>query len=88
MIPVTEIAEMMLMMFCFFFENKYRSAMNSGRFKFFYEKNVDWTFLFLKQIVDMLNIIEAVVDVKLQFGDDTHHLANPPSQFSADRTAV
>jgi hypothetical protein len=34
-IPNTEIAEIMLIMFCFFFENKYRSAMNSGRFNVF-----------------------------------------------------
>ncbi len=35
-IPATEMAEIMLMMFCFFLENKYRSAMKSGKFNLFF----------------------------------------------------
>jgi hypothetical protein len=36
MIPPTEMAEMMLMIFCFFFETKYLLAMNNGKFNVLY----------------------------------------------------
>jgi len=32
-IPPTEIAEIILIIFCFFFETRYRFAMKNGRFK-------------------------------------------------------
>ena len=63
MIPNTEIAEIILIIFCFFFETRYRRAINSGKFKT--AKFIEVFISGMDQFVNVINIIEAVVDKKL-----------------------
>ena len=80
-IPAIETAEMMLMMFCFFFENKYRRAMKSGRFTVL---KTGCKFSFMEQLVYVINVIQTIVDKKIQLGNNPHIFSNSSSQLTPD----
>ena len=61
-------AEIMLMMFCFFFETKYLLAMKSDNFNLLKFKNQAVSGM--KQLVDFFDVVETVVDVKFEFGNN------------------
>ena len=58
--PTTEMALITLMALVDFFEKRYRRAMKNGKF----------TFLFLQEFIDALDIVETVVNKESQLGND------------------
>lgn len=88
-IPPTEIAEMMLIMFCFFFETRYLRAINSGKFKILFieierifQTDIEFRLRFNK-FIDVVNIIETIVDIEFKFGNNAQWFTQFSSQFTS-----
>lgn len=80
-IPAIEIPDIMLIIFCFFLETRYLLAIKNGKFKVVsvgnYSKN-----LHFQQVVDVFNIVQTVVDVKLKIRNYAQAFSNLSTKFS------